>query len=203
MNNYPLWEKYDQDKWNNLEKLKSAAFTCGYCGSKTGNNKGYAWYDNGWGYVPSCNIAIYICPVCGRPVFKENNMYMPGAIYGNEIYGLPDNVKSLYNEARNSYQVNAYTGVVLLCRKLLANVAIHYGAKDGLKFVQYVGYLIDNGNVPPKSKQWVDKIRTEGNKATHNQKLETQENAKTILDFVQMLLMINFQFNDEYSKDKS
>ncbi|MDW3821477.1 hypothetical protein [Klebsiella quasipneumoniae] len=48
MNNYPLWEKYDQDKWNNLEKLKSAAFTCGYCGSKTGNNKGYAWYDNGW-----------------------------------------------------------------------------------------------------------------------------------------------------------
>ena len=23
MNNYPLWEKYDQDKWNNLEKLKT------------------------------------------------------------------------------------------------------------------------------------------------------------------------------------
>lgn len=202
MDKYPVWEKYDQSNWNNLETLKSVSFICGYCGSKTGNNKGYGFYE-GYNQIPSEYLAIYICPNCGRPVFKEFDMFTPGAVYGAPIKGLPVDVESLYDEARNSYQVNAYTGVVLLCRKLLANVAIHYGAKDGLNFVQYVDYLVDNGNVPLKSKQWVDKIRTEGNRATHNQKSETQENAKTILDFVQMLLMINFQFNDEYNKDNS
>lgn len=198
MFNYYIHKNYDQNIWGNLEDLKSAHFTCGYCGSKTGNNKGYAWHDNSYDYAPSYNIAIYICPVCGRPIFKEFDMFTPGAIYGNEISGLPSNIESLYNEARNSYQVNAYTGVVLLCRKVLANVAVHYGAKDGESFTKYVDFLVNNGYVPANSRQWVDKIRKEGNHATHNQKAETQENAKIILDFVQMLLMINFQFNDVY-----
>lgn len=195
---YLRYENYDQNNWENLEDLKSANFTCGYCGSKTGNNKGYIWRDSDYGYAASCNVAIYICPVCGRPIFREFNMFTPEAIYGNEISDLPSNIKSLYDEARSSYQVNAYTGVVLLCRKVLANVAVHYGAKDGENFTKYVDFLVNNGYVPAKSRQWVDKIRKEGNHATHNQEAETQKNAKTILDFVQMLLMINFQFNDVY-----
>ncbi len=197
-----LFKKYNQDKWKDLDDLKSITFVCGYCGSKTGNNKGYAWYEDGFGYESSNDIAIYICPVCGRPVFKEYGMYTPGAIYGSSIAGLPENIESLYDEARNSYQVNAYTGVVLLCRKILANVAVHYGAKDGQSFAKYVDYLVDNGYVPANSRNWVDDIRQEGNHATHNQEAETEENAKTILDFVQMLLMINFQFNDAYKSKK-
>lgn len=195
-----MFDKYDQNNWNNLETLKSASFICGYCGSKTGNNKGYGFYE-GYNKPASEYLAIYICPNCGRPIFKEFNMFTPSAIYGRPIDGLPEDIGNLYEEARNSYQVRAYTGVVLICRKLLANVAIHYGAKERLKFVQYIDYLVENGYVPPKSKNWVTKIKNEGNKITHLQKCETQEKAKQILDLVEMLLLINFKFNDEYNSN--
>ena len=81
-------------------------------------------------------------------------------------------------------------------------MAVNYGAKDGQSFAKYVDYLVDNGYVPANSRNWVDDIRQEGNHATHNQEAETEGNAKTILDFVQMLLMINFQFNDAYKSKK-
>lgn len=40
--------------------------------------------------------------------------------------------------------MGAYTGVILLCRTLLAHVVMDKGAKVGLKFVQYVDYLDDH-----------------------------------------------------------
>lgn len=182
------------NNWHNLATLTSIKFTCGYCGAKTGSNKGYEY-----GYITSDPIAIYICPACGRPSFKEYSVMTPGATYGELILNLPDTVQSLYDEARNSYQAGAFTGVILICRKVLANIAVYYGADDGESFVHYVDYLVDNGYVPEKSREWVDNIRTEGNSATHNQTAKNKDDAQRILDFVQMLLLINFKFNSDYS----
>jgi hypothetical protein len=55
---------------------------------------------------------------------------------------------------------------VLLCRKMLMNVAVHEGAAEGLKFIEYVTYLSDHGYVPPFHRMenigWI----TSGRKAT-------------------------------------
>ncbi|MCU1913515.1 DUF4145 domain-containing protein [Enterococcus faecium] len=48
----------------------------------------------------------------------------------------------------------------------------------------------------PKSKKWVDEIRKEGNSATHNKEPKNKEEATKILRFLEMLLLINFEFND-------
>ena len=128
----------------------------------------------------------------------ENGNLTPGSPYGQSIDDLPETVQSIYDEARNSFRAGAYTGVILICRKVLANVAIYYGADDGDSFVHYVDYLVNKGYVPLKSRDWVDKIRVEGNQATHNQTAKNKDDAKRILDFVQMLLLINFKFNSDY-----
>lgn len=185
------------DAWMDLAKLPSFSFTCGYCGAKTGSNRGYYY---GYG---NNRYAVYICPNCGCPSFKDGELMKPESSYGDPINGLPDTVQSLYDEARNSYQVGAFTGVILICRKILANVAVYYGAKDGQSFVKYVDYLVDNGYVPEKSREWVDKIRLEGNSATHNHTAKNKDDAQRILDFVQMLLLINFKFNSDYNSSEN
>lgn len=181
------------EDWFRLQVLPHRTFICGYCGSKTGNNKGYFCQTQA-----KNDVAIYICPVCGRPSFYETGKMTPGSKYGQHIDNLPETVESIYEEARSSYEVGAFTGVILICRKILANVAINFGAKDGLNFVEYVDYLIDNGYVPENSRTWIDEIRTEGNSATHNQTSKNQKEAEKILDFVEMLLLINFKFNRNY-----
>lgn len=183
------------EDWLRLQILPHRTYICGYCGSKTGNNKGYFCQTRS-----NTEVAIYICPVCGRPSFYEDGKMTPGSKYGQHIDNLPETVKSIYEEARSSYEVGAFTGVILICRKILANIAINFGAKDGLNFVEYVDYLIENGYVNEKSRPWVDEIRKEGNRATHNQTSKNQKDAEKILDFVEMLLLINFKFNHNYIK---
>lgn len=185
------------ENWSYLQEIPQMTFNCGYCGSKTGNNKGFYCGDEFRG-----DTYIYICPVCGRPSFYEKGKITPGSKYGQHIDNLPETVESIYEEARSSYEVGAFTGVILICRKILANVAINFGAKDGLNFVEYVDYLIDNGYVPENSRTWIDEIRTEGNSATHNQTSKNQKEAERILDFVEMLLLINFKFNRNYVEKK-
>lgn len=187
----------DAGRWDKTEKITAQSYTCGYCGNKVGSNIGYHLY------LSDDDYAIYLCPYCGRPSFMENGVITPGSSYSQPITGLPDTVQSIYDEARNSYQVGAFTGVILICRKILANVAVYYGAKDGDSFVHYVDYLINNGYVPEKSRDWIDKIRTEGNSATHNQTSKNKDDAQRILDFVQMLLLINFKFNSDYKNSES
>lgn len=187
----------DCEDWSNTERLNPYRYKCGYCGQTVGANNGYTVRHHN----DAC--AIYLCPYCGRPSFMENGMMTPGSAYGQPITNLPDTVQSLYDEARNSYQAGAFTGAILICRKVLANVAVYYGAKDGQRFVKDVDYLVENGYVPEKSREWIDKIRTEGNSATHNQTAKNKSDAQRILDFVQMLLLINFKFNSDYNNSEN
>lgn len=186
--------------WKNSDFINPTEYTCGYCGNQVGSNQGFIMEQN--------NLhLICICPRCTKPSFLtlESSRHIvvdvvPGKVYGETIEKLPDDVSSIYDEARKAYSVGAYTGVILIGRKVLANTAIYFGAKDGQNFVSYVDYLLDNGYVPEKSKDWIDTIRTDGNKATHDKTAMNQENATKIMGFVQMLLIINFKFNTEYQK---
>jgi hypothetical protein len=74
------------------------------------------------------------------------------------------------------------------------NIAVHGGAAEGLKFIEYVTYLSDHGYVPSNGKHWVDHIRKNGNEATHEMALMSDNDAGELVGFVEMLLRFIYEF---------
>jgi len=90
--------------------------------------------------------------------------------------------------------VSAYTAVVLLCRKLLMNVAVQEGADPNLKFIQYVDYLEAQHHFPARAKPWVDHIRAVGNTATHEIPAMGETDAQNLIRFSALLLKTIYEF---------
>ncbi len=125
----------------------------------------------------------------------------PGVAFGNAVEGIDDDsVKSLYEEARSSASVNAFTAVAMACRKILMNIAVAKGAKDGLKFVQYVQYLADNNFVPPDGKDWIKHIKDKGNDANHKIEIVSKEDGEELLYFIEMLLTFIYAVPSRFKK---
>ncbi|WP_099527237.1 DUF4145 domain-containing protein [Stenotrophomonas maltophilia] len=173
--------------WQNLSQLQSCRFTCGHCGYSVANDRGY--------YSSGDNGRIYICPSCEKPTcFDYQGMQTPGVAYGNQVDYLPDSVNQLYREARNCCSAAAYTSCVLACRKILMNIAVEQGAKEGLTFAAYIDFLARSGFIPPNGRGWVDHIRKRGNEATHEIALMSKSDAQELVSFVEMLLKFIFEF---------
>jgi hypothetical protein len=181
----------DQYNWNNFSQVGRKTYLCGYCGDKVGPDRAY------FGSTPGGRtVFIYICPSCTQPTFIDvDGNVTPAPRLGRDVKGITDaGVETLYNEARDCTAVGAYTASVLLCRKILMNLAVQHGAKEGESFLDYVDYLEKTGYVPPNGKEWVDLIRKKGNEATHEIALMTQADAAQILHFSEMLLRFVYEF---------
>jgi hypothetical protein len=141
------------------------------------------------------NMYVYICPNCGLANFFDlDEKQYPGVAPGNEVGHLPDELSTLYREARNCCSVTAYTASVLASRKMLMNIAVTQGAAEGLKFIEYVEHLAANGFIPPNGRAWVDHIRKKGNEATHEIALMSKSDAEELIAFVEMLLKFIYEF---------
>lgn len=176
--------------WLQLQDLANKAFNCGFCSTNVSSVKGYAL-----SLQAAANRGIYICPNCGGPIFfdRKDQQY-PSAPFGQPVKHVPPDLGSLYEEARRSTSQRAFTGAVLLCRKMLMNIAVQEKAQAGLPFIQYVEYLANNGYVPPNGKHWGDHIRKKGNEATHEIALMSEADAKELMGFVEMLLRFIYEF---------
>jgi hypothetical protein len=172
--------------WAGIQSLPAEKFTCGFCDLLVASERGYPSNDN--------NVRLVVCPHCRRPTLFELGSQFPGVAYGGSIQKLPVDIAALYDEARVCCSSSAYTGAVLLLRKLLMNVAVDKGAAEGLRFIEYVEYLSSKGYVPPDGKGWVDHIRKKGNEATHEIKLMSQTDAEDLITFAQMLLKFIYEF---------
>ena len=172
--------------WTSQQGLVSKEYKCGYCGYVIASSLGYN---------SNHGQAIHVCSHCMKPSFfdREGNQ-VPDVVPGNEVQHLPDELEALYREARNSVSVSSYTGSVLLCRKLLMNIAVTQGAEEGKPFIFYVTYLADNGFIPPNGKGWVDHIRKKGNEATHEIALMKKEDAEELISFAEMLMKFIYEF---------
>lgn len=172
----------------NSSRVSGVDYTCGHCGRLVAASQGCE--------TSGTPIAkIFIRPFCSKPTFLTvDGEQVPGVIYGNAVAELPDDVGSLYDEARRCFSVSAFTSAVLACRKLLMNIAVAQGADEGKRFIEYVDYLADGGYVPPNGRAWVDHIRTRGNEATHEIALKTREDAEELISFVEMLLKFIYEF---------
>ncbi|MDI3511354.1 MAG: hypothetical protein PWQ61_2119 [Betaproteobacteria bacterium] len=180
--------------WRLLQDLPNAAFTCGFCNATVSSVKGYKLGGGGDG-SGSQRGALYVCPNCGGPsFFTPQGARYPSPAMGNAVGHVPANLDALYQEARRSTGQNCFTGAVLLCRKMLMNIAVQQGAAEGLKFIEYVNYISDKGYVPPNGKHWVDHIRKKGNEATHEIAVMTEQDARELISFVEMLLRFIYEF---------
>jgi len=179
--------------WKNKDILESKSYKCGHCGKSLVSNQGYFATLKG---AENRMELIYICHFCLKPTyFGIQGKQIPGYSFGNDVNDIPDEqVKSLYNEARNCTSCNAYTASVLCCRKLLMNIAVSKGADEGLKFIKYVEYLSNKGYVPPDGKEWVDHIRKKGNEATHEISIMGKEDSEELITFIEMLLKFIYEF---------
>ena len=187
-------------QWGQLLILPAKDYKCGYCGREVASNEGYL-KANKFGYG---NETIYICPKCEQPSFFSFNIGQePGPIYGDEIADITDkNICAMYEEARKCMTINAYTSAVMCCRKILMQIAILNGAKPGLRFVEYVEFILENHISPKGSEDWVKEIRNVGNEANHEIHLMKKEDAEDLIDFVSSLLRNVFEYPARVGKRK-
>ena len=187
------WSATSSDPWDPKE-VESHNYRCGNCGLDVASNAG-------WRTIRRA-AHIRLCPQCNVPTFfSARGHQVPGPLLGSNVTGLEDHIQGLYNEARASLSVNAFTGSVMLCRKILMNVSVEKGAKEGLNFAQYVQWLVDEGYAPRGSEGWVKYIKDRGNEANHEIAPKTKKDATAVLTLTEMLLRNIFELPESIPAD--
>jgi len=184
--------------WTNIGNKPSKEIVCGFCGAHLQSEKGYGGTHN-----PTRRaVDLYYCHKCGRlNYFDENGEQHPGPSIGEEVLDVTDKmVSDLYLESRKCCSTNSYTASDLCSRKLLMNIAVSKGAKEGLSFAEYVKFLSDKNYVPPGGEEWVDHIRKKGNEATHEIVIMKKEDAEELIIFLEMLLKFIYEFPNRMKK---
>jgi hypothetical protein len=186
-------QNVDGKGWKGQVNIKNRSFTCGYCSKTVSSILGSFFAANEGNGQPSG--WAYICPNCkGLNIWDEDGRRYPTPLLGEPIDHVPAPLTAAYNEARRCTWTGCYTASVLLCRKMLMNIAVEQHAKEGLTFKEYITYLSEAGFVPPNGKAWVDHIKDKGNEATHAIALMKEEDARDLLTFIGMLLRFIYEF---------
>jgi hypothetical protein len=131
------------------------------------------------------------------PTFFVKDKRIPQQLAGNAVKHLPKEIEDVYNEARECFTVNAFTGSVMLCRKLLMNIAVHKGAVPNQTFATYVDYLCDKGFVSGDNKIWADLVRNKGNDANHEITKMNSMDAEELIEFLELVLKSVYEFPEK------
>jgi len=169
-------------------------YVCGHCSTKISGAVVCTEFEDKppvkWLLCPNCNN--------GSVLARDGNIY-PGVMFGPNIEGLPEDIKSAYNEARKCMSVNAFAAAELICRKTLMHVAVEKGAQEGDSFSSYIDFLADKGFVTPPMKGWVTLIKEHGNNSTHKLEKVEKERAESTVMFTGELLRLIYEM-DHMSK---
>jgi hypothetical protein len=165
------------------------SYRCAYCGTAVSGAvvarfQQSALFDIKWLQCPHC--------ANGSVLDSESRLH-PSPRFGPSVVGLPKDVSVVYDEARDSMAVNAFTGTELICRKILMHVAVEKGAGPGESFAKYVTHLEDQGYVTPPMKGWVDQIRKIGNAAAHELTPPDRRRAESTMMFTAELLRLVYE----------
>ena len=177
--------------WANISKITAQDFTCGFCDREVTSVEGYVGKDS----RTSQTVWLAVCSRCALPtLMSPDGEAFPAPRFGEAVDHLPSDVSDLYSEARSCMGVGAHTAAVLLARKLLMHVAAEQGAAQGLKFVEYIDYLVEASIVTPNMKPWIDQIRKLGNGANHELIHSSRKQGEEILTFTAMLLRLVYEY---------
>jgi hypothetical protein len=185
-----------QQRWHQVDSSDGLDYNCAYCGHKVAASQRYrAVAPTGHVNNAPTVSTIEICPHCANPTyFQQREKQFPSPAFGRTVRNISEpKIQALYEESRVCTAQGAFTASVMLCRKLIMNIAVHQGAAANLSFVAYVDYLGSKGFVPPNGKKWVDEIRQKGNEANHEIELMTAKDAERSITFIENLLRFIFE----------
>lgn len=185
----------DEIRWENISIVRAHKYVCGHCG--TFGQSDHAFFGNFFldDHDMKSKAYVYICAYCTKPTFFDfDSNQVPGPLYGNSVDHTPSDIERVYNEARRCLTISAHTASVMLSRKLLMNISVSKGAKEGLSFMEYVEFLASNNYIPPDGKDWVHHIRMKGNESNHQILPTDIKDAELLLNFSEMLLRFIYEF---------
>ena len=169
------------EPWNNLSVVPPRSYTCGYCSHLVASERGLS--------TNNPLIGLNVCPECwGATFFDARGRQWPGALFGNAVAAAPDDIRLLYQEARTVCSDGGFTACILLCRKILAHVAVANGGDVDGRFIEHVNWLISERLVPKGAESWLDYVRRKGNEANHEIVIMSKQDAQGVLRFVEALL---------------
>lgn len=187
------WRILPRFDWIGSVEVLPMDFHCGFCGNKVSSSRGMAGVNSGLRSttpVPAEHVkaGAYICPHCSRVSYWEESEGMsPKPLYGYEVGNLPEPIATVYNEARRTLQAGAFTGVMGLCRSLLAHISKEQGSPKST-FNEAIGYLETEGHITKQMKPTLDWIRQKGNEAAHDLVVFCEADALLVMDFTANLL---------------
>ncbi len=175
------WTLTHGSPWADPRIVPPEAYRCGFCGRDVSS-------DRGW-LTQLGNSFIRICPQCNVPTFfAANGLRIPGSKSGASLTKVPKEILGLYEEARSSRSANAFTGTVMLCRKLLMHVAVEKKADVDKTFAYYVDFLVKERYAPRGAEKWLGYIKDRANEANHDIVLMTEMDADGLLHLTEQLL---------------
>lgn len=177
------------------------SYVCGWCGrtvsSQLGMGKSELRIESSplapLGVPNQFNRDVRVCTHCAcATTFIEHNQ-LPGPLPGEhfEAKGKGEHVElivTLFNEARFALRDGAASCATLMFRKLLMHIAVEQGAKAGLKFVQYVEHLKDEGVVGKPQHGLLTRIKDAGNDENHDVRRASIDEARDLLDLASLLI---------------
>ena len=167
-------------------------YTCGHCERSVGGLVIAG--------IGERQILWLLCPSCGHGSVQHGNTILPPLLSVPQVEGLPSDICQVYDEARKSFAVEAYTGCELLCRKILMGVAVDRGAAEDKSFEHYVDYLKDNGHITASLKGMADIIRKNGNQSAHKIGKPDPKRAEHTLKFTAQVLRSIYEIESQFSK---
>jgi len=176
--------------WVNLKKkdISTKTITCPYCNVRVQAESNTRIIDAETGAI---KYHIHKCPECFMPVIigLDGKIIPQSQILPfDDVRYLPASIEKLYIECRKCYLNECYHSVLMVARTLLMHVAVDKGDNTGKSFAQYISYFETNGFIGSQNKEWVDKIRTIGNKYVHQLDEATSEDAQKVITFIKQLL---------------
>lgn len=166
-------------------------YRCGYCGREVSASFGYE-------YGSERDPVIALCPRCASPTLIEGDKrQIPGEIPGSHVQYLPSDVELLYLESRLAVMAGAYTGSVMICRKILAHIAVQKGAEPGKSFLYALNYLIEERYMPPSLRSWLEYVRRRANEPHHEISIMHRADAMAMIGLLEALLRVVYELPNQ------
>ena len=129
-----------------------------------------------------------MCPSCKKASVSNEKIISPAPLAGEDVAGLPDLTQNAYLEVRRAFSAGCYAACEIMCRKILMHVAVEFGAPERDSFTHYIDYMVNKGHISINMREWVDKIKKNGNAATHEILPSDIKRAFATLTFTTILL---------------
>ena len=136
---------------------------------------------------------IGFCNNCKNPVLVLNRGQV---IYPNPKppptdERIPKTIRKDFNEAKLTFNIDAYRACAVMARRALQSTCIDKGASKDENLVNQIKELFDKNIFTKDIKEWADTVRWVGNDAAHPNSPEVlKEDAKDILNLVDQFLKV-------------